>query len=81
MFRGIYGEKQVHKSDLDKVISRASEMGVEKLMITGTCLSDIKEAAILCGQETVKNSLYFTCGVHPTRCGVNLLWKKLLNNL
>jgi TatD DNase family protein len=41
VFRGVYHGKQAHPSDLADVIARAREVGVEKMMVTG---SDLKES-------------------------------------
>ena len=68
MFRGIYNGKQAHKSDLDLVLKRSFDVGMEKMMITGTSMSDIEEAAEL---AKTSDKLFYTVGIHPTRANVN----------
>jgi len=70
MFKGSYNGKEAHASDIQKVIERAIEQNVDKMMITGTCLEDIKEAVQLIRDlgEVFPSRLYTTVGVHPTRC-------------
>jgi len=66
MYKGIYFEKQVHTPDLNVVLERARENGIEKIIVTAGCLNDCNVTL-----EMVKNYdfLYTTVGVHPTRCG------------
>ena len=70
MYKGIYNGKTAHESDVGKVVERAIERHVDKMMITGTCMDDIVEAITLIRelQEKFPNRLYTTVGVHPTRC-------------
>ena len=65
MFRGIYHGKSVHVPDLDKVLSRARNVGLERQIITSGSLSDVREAKAV---AEVADDLYYTVGVHPTRC-------------
>ena len=48
------------------VLSRSRGAGVEKIIVTAGCLSDVNDALQLCEQYP---DLYTTVGVHPTRCG------------
>ena len=41
------------------------DAGVERMLVTGTCLDDIKEAIEL---SKTSPRLWFTVGIHPTRC-------------
>ncbi|ORX58212.1 Mg-dependent DNase [Hesseltinella vesiculosa] len=66
MFRGMYREKQVHQGDLDLVIERAKNAGVQRMIVTGTNLDDGKEAVAL--TDKYDGFLYSTVGCHPTRC-------------
>ncbi|KAG0748801.1 hypothetical protein G6F57_004855 [Rhizopus arrhizus] len=70
MFRGIYRGKQAHADDLSLILQRAKKAGVQKLFITGTNLSEAKEAIeyIDSNPEEAKGFLYSTVGCHPTRC-------------
>lgn len=43
-FTGSYHGRRKHASDLDAVVHRAHEKGVEKLLITGTSLKESREA-------------------------------------
>ncbi|GJP59398.1 hypothetical protein CLOP_g11765 [Closterium sp. NIES-67] len=65
MFQGCYHGKQAHPPDLQAVLSRAWEAGVEKIIITGGSLEESRAALALAETD---NRLYCTIGVHPTRC-------------
>ena len=43
-FTGQYHGRRKHASDLDAVVARAHERGVEKILITGTSLAESREA-------------------------------------
>lgn len=66
-FRGVYHGKQAHDSDLVDVIDRARQSGITKMLITGSTLSDSKEALDLCTKYSQQDvlELYSTVGVHP----------------
>ena len=44
IFRGMYHGKQRHPDDLNAVLSRAKEIGCQKLIVTGSDLTNSKEA-------------------------------------
>lgn len=44
MYQGEYHGKTRHPSDLEAVVKRAHEAGVERILITGTSLSESKAA-------------------------------------
>lgn len=44
MFRGIYGGSTKHQADLDIVLERAWQHGLQKLIITSGCVGDVDEA-------------------------------------
>lgn len=68
--------KTMHASDIDLVVQRALERGVERLIITGTTLAQSKEAIELCrtinaklfGSGSSKKMCYATVGIHPAHC-------------
>uniref|UniRef100_A0A224XSU1 Deoxyribonuclease TATDN1 n=1 Tax=Panstrongylus lignarius TaxID=156445 RepID=A0A224XSU1_9HEMI len=64
-FTGIYHGKSAHENDLEKVLGRAWEIGMEKIMITGTTYDDSKRAYTL---SLGDKRLYCTVGCHPTHC-------------
>lgn len=66
MFRGVYRGKQVHDDDLDLVIQRAKDCGMQKMIVTGTTLPECQQAIDLCQKHS--GFLYCTVGVHPTHC-------------
>ncbi|XP_065897209.1 deoxyribonuclease TATDN1-like [Dysidea avara] len=65
MFNGVYHGKQVHPGDLDAVLQRAFDTGVDKIIVTGGNLTDCQEALKL---AKTNDRLYSTVGCHPTRC-------------
>ncbi|KAI9280693.1 hypothetical protein BY458DRAFT_430533 [Sporodiniella umbellata] len=70
IFRGIYRGKQEHADDFALILERAKKASVEKIFITGTTLSESKEAIeyIENNAEQADGFLYSTVGCHPTRC-------------
>lgn len=44
MFQGVYHGKKRHAPDLDAVVRRAKDSGVERILITGTSLSESRRA-------------------------------------
>ena len=49
--------------DLEAVLHRATEAGVQQMVITGTTLEESRKAIELCQQYPER--LYSTCGIHP----------------
>lgn len=66
MYQGSYHGKDKHEPDLDIVLQRSWNAGIDKMMITGTSLSDSNDALKL---AKTKEKLFCTVGCHPTRCG------------
>ncbi|KAJ3275709.1 TatD DNase [Terramyces sp. JEL0728] len=62
MYQGIYRGKVAHMADIAQVIQRASESGVESMIITGVNL----ESSIQALEYAKRYSLYSTAGCHPT---------------
>ncbi|KAF2722418.1 Mg-dependent DNase [Polychaeton citri CBS 116435] len=67
VFRGNYHSKQTHPDDLARVIQRARDAGVKKMMVTGSDLSESRAAVTLA--KEYPGLCYATVGVHP--CSVN----------
>jgi len=44
MYRGEYHGKARHPSDLDQVVTRAREAGVERILIAGTSIKETRDA-------------------------------------
>lgn len=65
MFRGVYNSSQKHSRDLNQVLKRSFEAGVDKIIITGGSLSESREALDI---AKTNDNLYSTVGCHPTRC-------------
>ncbi|CAG8481215.1 14692_t:CDS:2 [Acaulospora morrowiae] len=64
-FRGIYNGKQVHADDFSQMLQRATNAGVERIIVTSGTAHEGIEAL-----QLVKNhdNLFTTIGCHPTRC-------------
>ncbi|CAG9467050.1 unnamed protein product [Pedinophyceae sp. YPF-701] len=65
MYKGEYHGKKYHEPDLERVLQRAWDAGVDKMMITAGTLDEAKEALELAKTD---ERLYCTVGCHPTRC-------------
>ncbi|XP_030386518.1 putative deoxyribonuclease TATDN1 [Scaptodrosophila lebanonensis] len=65
MFRGQYGGSKKHQPDLEIVLQRAWQQGMQKIIVTSGSLSDVDEALDLVAHD---ERLYTTVGCHPTRC-------------
>ncbi|KAF2766414.1 Mg-dependent DNase [Teratosphaeria nubilosa] len=63
IFRGVHYEKKAHEDDLQYVITRSLEAGVRKMMVTGSDLTESKNAIKLA--EEYPGLCYATMGVHP----------------
>ncbi|XP_065839982.1 deoxyribonuclease TATDN1-like [Oscarella lobularis] len=75
VFRGTYRGKKAHPDDLDQVLKRARDHGVDKIVVTGGSLEDSQSALDLAKSAVVVEKdgismpqLYSTAGCHPTRC-------------
>lgn len=64
MFRGVYHEKKKHTDDLDQVLTRASNAGVDAQIITAGSLAEVHDVLRL---ADTKRGLFATAGCHPTR--------------
>ncbi|XP_065661857.1 deoxyribonuclease TATDN1 [Hydra vulgaris] len=65
MYKGLYNGRKYHEEDLNDVLSRAKENGVNRSIITVGHLEDVNPALDLCKSTT---NLFCTVGCHPTRC-------------
>lgn len=81
MYQGQYHGKNRHQPDIEAVVGRARDAGVEKILITGTSLSESRETLSMakrfsmyapdCARPerrvlTVHSDLHCTAGCHPT---------------
>ena len=70
MFQGDYRGKLVHPPDIDAVLSRAADAGVERAIVTAGSLDESRQALEFVRTRRAAGSrvaLYSTVGVHPTR--------------
>lgn len=65
MYQGVYNGASRHPPDLQAVLARGRECGVDKMMVTGGSLDDSKKAVQLAKEHS---DLFSTVGCHPTRC-------------
>ncbi|CAB3229083.1 unnamed protein product [Arctia plantaginis] len=65
MYQGQYHGSKKHEPDLDVVLARSWEGGLQKMIITGGNLNDSKTAIQL---SQTDSRLFATVGCHPTRC-------------
>eukprot|EP00035_Acanthoeca_spectabilis_P035159 m.32789 g.32789 ORF g.32789 m.32789 type:complete len:371 (+) comp7099_c0_seq1:170-1282(+) len=65
MFRGEYRGKQKHRADLNDVLDRGWDAGLDAIFVTGGSLSESEAAIKLCERDS---RLFCTVGCHPTRC-------------
>ncbi len=66
MYQGEYHGSKKHDPDLDDVLQRAWDNGLQKMLLTGGSLAD-SERAIQTAEAD--DRLFATVGCHPTRCG------------
>ncbi|XP_032520072.2 deoxyribonuclease TATDN1 [Danaus plexippus] len=66
MYQGSYHGTKKHEPDLEKVLKRAWDGGMNRIIITGGNLIDSKKAIEL---SRTDSRLFSTVGCHPTRCG------------
>ncbi|KAI5360095.1 Putative TatD family, metal-dependent hydrolase [Septoria linicola] len=67
IFRGISHGKKAHEDDLEHVVKRAKDAGVQKMMVTGSDLKESQNAVKLA--EDYPGLCFATIGVHP--CSAN----------
>ncbi|XP_072942523.1 deoxyribonuclease TATDN1 [Epargyreus clarus] len=65
MYQGMYHGSKKHDPDLDKVLKRSWDIGMEKMIVTGGSVEDSKNALEICKLDS---RLFSTVGCHPTRC-------------
>lgn len=65
MYQGIYGGTQKHPEDLKHVLTRARNIGVEKIIVTVGSKDDLPRAQQIIADDS---TLSMTVGIHPTRC-------------
>ena len=70
MFEGDYRGKRAHPPDVDAVLARAADAGVERLIVTAGSLEESRKALDFVRARRAAGSrvaLFSTVGVHPTR--------------
>ncbi|XP_030753892.1 putative deoxyribonuclease TATDN1 [Sitophilus oryzae] len=65
MYQGIYNGSKKHEPDLNHVLKRSWDSGLEKIIITGGSLEESEKAIQM---SKTDDKLYATVGCHPTRC-------------
>lgn len=65
VFKGSYRGKQAHQDDFKDIMSRAENIGVEKMIITVGRKEESPEAIEMCKSNP---NMFCTIGCHPTRC-------------
>lgn len=65
MYQGLYHGSKKHEPDLDAVLARAWDGGLDKIIITGGSTTDSQKAIEMAQSDS---RLYATVGCHPTRC-------------
>jgi TatD DNase family protein len=84
MFSGIYNGKQAHNPDVEHVLKRATDIGVEKMIITAGYLEECPKTLEL---AKTSDKLFTTAGVHPTHAklfdthGADNYYKALLKHV
>ncbi|KAI0205609.1 TatD family hydrolase [Astrocystis sublimbata] len=63
IFRGVYGRKERHPDDLQAVVSRAQQVGCQKLIVTGSDFASSKSALGIA--QEYPGIVYTTAGIHP----------------
>jgi TatD DNase family protein len=66
MYRGEYNGSSRHPSDLQAVLRRAADAGVDRIIVTAGSLVESRAALAL---ARTSDHLFCTAGLHPTRCG------------
>lgn len=62
-FAGVYRNKQYHEPDFEAVLDRASQAGVDKVMLTGMSIADVPIHEKLAASRP--QQCFYTIGVHP----------------
>uniref|UniRef100_A0A7S2UJL2 TatD related DNase n=1 Tax=Attheya septentrionalis TaxID=420275 RepID=A0A7S2UJL2_9STRA len=65
MYRGMYHGKERHEADLDRVLQRAWDNRVDKLVVTAGTVEESRAALEMALQDP---RTFSTVGIHPTRC-------------
>ncbi|KAI1741127.1 TatD family hydrolase [Xylaria scruposa] len=63
IFRGVYNGKERHPDDLQAVVSRAQQVGCQKLIVTGSDFASSKHALQIA--KEFPDIVYTTAGIHP----------------
>nr|XP_027202857.1 uncharacterized protein LOC113796758 [Dermatophagoides pteronyssinus] len=66
-YQGIYFDREKHQKDLNKVLNRARNNCIKKILCTGVSYNEsLKTLELIKEYPQSKDFLYMTCGVHPT---------------
>ncbi len=65
MYKGNYRGKQRHDADLDDVLQRAWDSGLDRIIVTAGTLEESRQALEIAKTD---ERLFCSAGVHPTRC-------------
>lgn len=71
MFQGVYNGAQKHPSDLDIVLERSWQTGLDKIIITVGTLTDVKDAAEIArkdGNLDISTFIKFNRTIHQIPC-------------
>lgn len=82
MYQGIYNGKKYHEPDVIEVLDRAEKYGISPCFITAGMLNECTQALSLVSElRSNGHSVFFTVGVHPTRCNAFLEKDNLISEL
>jgi TatD DNase family protein len=65
MFTGEYNHKQLHDSDMEMVLDRASSMGVSSMIMTGSSIKNSIKTLSFCRSNSARGGMFCTAGIHP----------------
>lgn len=82
MYMGLYRGKQFHPEDIDTVLHRGYNSGVNKSIITGCTVAESEKALEFCRiYQDQPMELYCTIGIHPTYSNLFLEDSEIITKL